>query len=61
MAKSSTIRYPCLMTTPDIVDLDDPTTWPGGLAELITELAPAVPEGLDTGSDLHNEARDLAE
>ncbi|MFF3959901.1 hypothetical protein ACFYY1_43165 [Streptomyces sp. NPDC001890] len=49
------------MPTPDTVDLDDPTTWPANLAELIAELIYAVPEGLDAGSDLHNEACELAE
>ncbi|MFJ3097927.1 hypothetical protein [Streptomyces hydrogenans] len=48
------------MTAPDTVDLDDPATWPTDLFDLIAELAPAVPGGLDTGSDLHNEAGELA-
>lgn len=48
------------MTALDTVDLDDPATWPADLAGLIAELASAVPGTLDTGSDLHNEASELA-
>ncbi|WP_331731594.1 hypothetical protein [Kitasatospora sp. NBC_01300] len=42
------------MTTPNIVDLDDTTTWPPDLADLIGELAVSAPEGLDSAGDLHN-------
>lgn len=55
------IRYACPVTAPDIVDLDDPATWSADLVGLIDKLAPAVPECLDTASDLHNEAGELAE
>ncbi|MFJ9806527.1 hypothetical protein [Streptomyces wuyuanensis] len=48
------------MTAPDTVDLDDPATWPADLSALITDLVPTVPAGLDTASDLHNEASELA-
>ncbi|MFE5729620.1 hypothetical protein ACFQ7A_01725 [Streptomyces sp. NPDC056528] len=48
------------MTAPDTVDLDDPATWSADLSALITDLVPAVPAGLDTASDLHNEASELA-
>ena len=61
MYDTAPIRYACPVTAPDTVDLDDPATWSADLAGLIDELAPAVPEGLDTASDLHNEAGELAE
>ncbi|WP_370410940.1 hypothetical protein [Streptomyces fradiae] len=48
------------MIAPNTVDLDDPATWPADLSDLIAELAFAVPGMLDTGSDLHNEASELA-
>ncbi|MFE5587330.1 hypothetical protein [Kitasatospora sp. NPDC056531] len=48
------------MISHDIVDLDDPATWPANLADLIGELASSVPEGLGTASDLQNAPGDLA-
>lgn len=61
MCGADPIRYACAVTAPDTVDLDDSATWPADLFDLITELTPSVPEGLDTASDLHNEASEVAE
>ncbi|MFE3109073.1 hypothetical protein ACFXKJ_19450 [Kitasatospora indigofera] len=44
-----------------MVDIDAPGTWPTAVADLIAELAPGVRDHLDSASDLHNEAPDLAE
>ncbi|MEU1290260.1 hypothetical protein [Kitasatospora sp. NPDC005856] len=49
------------MTAHNIVDLDDPNTWPASLADRIDELADEVPAHLDTARDLNNQVGHLAE
>ncbi|MFD8414027.1 hypothetical protein ACFV2Q_20090 [Streptomyces sp. NPDC059650] len=53
------------MTRTDSVDLDDTSTWPADLADLIAGLARGIPktklQRLDSASDLHNVDRELAQ
>ncbi|WP_327286608.1 hypothetical protein [Streptomyces sp. NBC_01205] len=53
------------VTRTDSVDVDDTSTWPADLADLIARLARGIPKAkikrLDSASDLHNVARELAQ
>ncbi|MER5482563.1 hypothetical protein ABT024_05015 [Streptomyces sp. NPDC002812] len=55
----------CSVASADSVDLDDTSTWPADLAELIANLAHSIPktelQRLDSASDLHNVAPELAQ
>ncbi|WP_331758913.1 hypothetical protein [Streptomyces anulatus] len=53
------------LTRTDSVDVDDTSTWPANLADLIARLSRSIPgannKHLDNASDLHNVAREVAQ